>query len=218
MVTYAKDDVTIMRMRYIIEKYKLAIKRRILGLVNKKQAIVNDFVINDLPEIIAIAHPEYRGVKSATKEMVQDMFEVSDIYTQQNAKKIAEKISKYRPKKVLISGYAIGYDLLTEELKKMMPETRIFVLIHSAFIWFDVYPAENQVFKNFICMANAGIIEKVGFCKNDLAEYFKSQGVNSYFVMNRFYPEKHTFRKISQDKIKIGVFGKRKYPTCFFGE
>ena len=197
-----------MRMRHLIEKCKLAIKRRVRGFINKNRTVVLDLVSNDLPEIIAVAHPEYRGVKSATKEMVNDIFEVSNIYNQQTAKKIAKKISQYNPKKVLISGYAIGYDLLAKELKKTMPEVGIFVLIHSAFIWFDVYPNENQVFKRFIDMAKSGIIEKVGFCKNDLAEYFKSQGINAYFVMNRFYPEKHEFRKISDTKIKIGIFGK----------
>jgi len=53
-----------------------------------------------------------------------------------------------------------------------------------------------------------GIIEKVGFCKRDLAEFFKTQGVNAFFVMNRFYPEKHQQKKLSGKKVKIGVWGK----------
>lgn len=172
------------------------------------KTIVIDSVGSKNPKIIAVVHPEYRGVRSATKEMVGDLFEVSAIHTREKAREIARQIVKYNPEKVLISGYAIGYDLLASEIKNVAPNVRIFAFIHSAFIWFDVYPAENYVFEAFVDMAKTGIIEKIGFCKRDLAEFFKTQGVDSYFVMNRFYPEKHTFRELSKEKIKIGIFGK----------
>ncbi len=162
---------------------------------------------NKKPDIIAIASPNFRGVMSATSEMVPDIVEISNIYTRKKAAELAAEVVKYSSKKVLISGYAKGHDMLIEELKKADPDLRIFVLVHSAFIWFDVYPAENYVFERFIKLAKDGIIEKVGFCKKDLAEYFKSQGLNTFFVMNRFYPEKHEFKNINKDEINIGVFG-----------
>lgn len=168
-------------------------------------------VSSDNTEIIAIVSPYFRGVKSATKEMVPDMIQVSDIYNKTIAKRLAKKICAYRPEKILISGYAKGHDLLAYEIKKLLPSVRIFVLIHSAFIWFDSYPAENVVFENFINMAKKGIIEKVGFCKRDLAEYFASLGINSYFVMNRFYPEKHQIKTLSKKSINIGIFGQNQW-------
>ena len=164
-------------------------------------------VKNTNPDIIAIVSPDFRGVRSATIEMVSDVIEISNIYNRNKASELATEIIKYSPKKVLVSGYAQGHDMLIQELKKQNPNLRIFVLIHSAFIWFDVYPAENAIFERFIDMAKQGIIEKVGFCKRDLAEFFKSKGLNTYFVMNRFYPEKHTFKNINKSNINIGVFG-----------
>lgn len=187
----------------MINKFVRATKKAVRYVWPK--VIIN--ITNDKPDIIAIASPNFRGVKSATKEMVSDMIEISDIFSRTVAKKLAGQIIGYKPKKVLISGYAIGHDLLAEELKKADPNLRIFLLIHSAFIWFDLYPAENAIFENFINMAKKGIIEKVGFCKRDLAEYFKGQGVNTFFVMNRFYPEKHQTRTLSKKKINIGIFG-----------
>ena len=181
------------------------------GILKSKKAsgtkVIFD-VKNKTPEIIAIVSPEFRGVRSATIEMVSDVVEISNIYNRKKATELAAQIISYSPKKVLVSGYAIGHDLLIEELKKINPKLRIFALIHSAFIWFDVYPAENAVFERFIEMAKEGTIEKIGFCKRDLAEYFGHKGIKTYFVMNRFYPEHHKPRSLDKSNVNVGVFGK----------
>jgi glycosyltransferase involved in cell wall biosynthesis len=165
-------------------------------------------VVSDNPRIIAVCSPEFRGVRSATKELVDDIIEISEITSQRIATDFAKKIISYNPKAVLISGYAYGHDKLAEELKKAKPDLRIFVLIHSAFIWFDVYPTENKTFERFLDLNKDGLVEKIGFCKRDLAEYFKELGYNSFFVMNRFYPEKHQFKALNKGKLKIGIWGK----------
>lgn len=224
-LTEKKLENIISHQQKIIKNYELAgglvsMIRRLpfMGYAVKFLAIISggktkvgtrviDNVKNKKPEIIAIVSPDFRGVRSATIEMVPDVIEISNIYSRNKAAELATEVIKYSPKKVLVSGYAKGHDMLIEELKKLDSNIRVFVLIHSAFIWFDVYPAENGVFEKFIAMARNGIIEKVGFCKRDLAEYFGSQGLNTYFVMNRFYPEKHEFKNINKDNINIGVFG-----------
>ena len=158
------------------------------------------------PEIIAVFSPFFRGVGSATREMVRDTVEVLEIQSSKSARRIASQILEYNPKKILISGYARGHENLAQELKSLNSKLRIFVLIHSAFIWFDCFPEENYVFERYVRMVGEGTVEKIGFCKRDVAEYFRRQGLNSYFVMNRFYPEKHRSKKMS-GKPKIGIWG-----------
>jgi glycosyltransferase involved in cell wall biosynthesis len=135
--------------------------------------------------------------------------EVSEIFSRRGARKVARVIGNLGPKKVLLSGYPLGYELLAEELRQNFPEIRVFAYIHSSFTWLgiDIYQAENPVLERIINLSKEGVIEKVGFCKRDLAEYFKEQGVNSFFVMNRFEIPKKAFKPLSQEKIKIGVFG-----------
>ncbi len=195
------------------------IPRRVISRLANKTGIIRlartrciNNVNNQTPDIISIVSPYFRGVKSATKEMVPDMIEISNIYNRYTAAKLAKKINQYSPKKVLISGYAKGHDMLAVELKKQNPNLRIFVLIHSAFIWFDAYPAENVVFENFMKLAKQGIVEKIGFCKRDLAEFFGQQGINTYFVMNKFYPEKYVAKEIKRGgPINIGIFGQNQW-------
>jgi len=180
-------------------------------IVNSKTTKVIVNVKNEKPEIVSVVSPYFRGVRSATREIVSDMIEISNIYSRKKAKDLAKLITSFSPTKVLISGYAQGHEMLAEELKATNSKLRIFVLVHSAFIWFDTYPAENYVFERFIKLAEEGVIEKIGFCKRDLAEYFKTKDVNTYFVMNRFYPEKHSPRKIDKKLINIGIFGQNQW-------
>lgn len=160
------------------------------------------------PDLIGICNPHFaRGVRSATYSLTDDVLEVSEIFSRSKAKKIAKQIAGYKPKKVIISGHSIGYDLLVEEIKKANNKIKIYVYMHSSFIWFDVYPAENQVFENFLEFQRNGAIEKIGFCKRDLAEYFKGKGFNTCFVMNRFELAEMKNKKLSKGKIKVGIWG-----------
>lgn len=160
-------------------------------------------------DVIAICNPHFSlGVRSATFALTPNVIEVSEIFNRKTAVKVARQIAAFAPKKVILSGYSTGYDLLAEEIKKTLPKTRIFAYIHSSFIWFDVYADENPVFEKFLELEKIGVIEKIGFCKNDVAEYFKQKGVNAFFVMNRFTIPERAPRKINKKgKIKIGVFG-----------
>lgn len=170
-----------------------------------------DNVKSKNPEIIGICnpHPLNRGVQSSTYTLTSDVFEVSEIFSKEVAKKIARKITSYSPKKVIISGYALGYELLAEEIKALSPKIKIFAFIHSSFTWFgiDIYMAENPVFERMLALSKEGIIEKIGFCKRDLAEYFKKKGYPAYFVMNRFEIPDRKFKPLSKSQIKIGIFG-----------
>lgn len=161
------------------------------------------------PELIAVCNPNFSlGVKSATYSLSEQVFEVSEIITRGHARSVARRIALYKPKRLLISGYALGYDLLAEEAKKAMPETEVLVYIHSAFIWFDFYPEENHVFEKMLELARVGVIRRIAFCKRDLAEYFKCQGLDTCFVMNRFdMPTDVKARKLEAGKIKIGIWG-----------
>jgi glycosyltransferase involved in cell wall biosynthesis len=158
-------------------------------------------------EIVAVCHPDYRGVKSATREIVTDIIGISEIPNIYHARKLAQKICSYNPKKVIISGYSVGYDLLAQEISTLQPGVRIFFYIHSSFTWFDNYPAENATFDRILKLNKAGVVEKIGFCKRDLSDYFSRLGYTTFFVMNRFSLEEHKATKSDFTHLKIGIWG-----------
>lgn len=191
------------------------VSSKIISLIRrfKLKLVETRYIDNVRGEVdcLAIVSPDFRGVKSATREMISSVIEVSNIHSRRKAREVAFKVLAHKPKKILISGYAKGHDVLAEEIHKIQPGVRLFVLIHSAFIWFDMYPVENPVFERFIELAKSGVVEKVGFCKRDLAEYFASLGVNAFFVMNRFSLEEASFKKLDKKNINIGIFGQNQW-------
>lgn len=185
--------------------------RRVAGLMRpaaKHGIIMNDNVVSEHPELIGVCNPRFAGgVKASTYSLCADVIEVSEMFDRASARRVAAHITAYKPAKILISGYSVGYDLLIEEVKKAAPETRVFAYVHSAFIWFDTYMDENPIFYRFLEQETEGLIEKIGFCKRDVSEYFKRLGHNSFFIMNRFElkPERH--RRSDDGTIRIGVWG-----------
>ncbi len=187
------------------------VARRAAGVLRpaaKHGVIMNDNVVSENPELIGVCNPRFAGgVKSSTYSLCADVVEVSEMFDRVSARKVAEHIAAYRPAKLLVSGYSVGYDLLIDEIKKVAPETRIFAYVHSAFIWFDTYMDENPVFYRFLEQESEGLIEKIGFCKRDVSEYFRRLGHNSFFIMNRFELKSERHSRSDDGTVRIGIWG-----------
>lgn len=177
-----------------------------------KSGSKNNFkVINNVktknPKTIGVCNPFYsRGVRSATYSLCRDVYEVSELLSSRDIKRVAKELVSLNPAKVVLSGYPLGYDKLAEEIKRQNPAIKVFAYVHSAFIWFDAFPDENKVFFRYLELQKQGMIEKIAFCKRDVAEYFSQLGYKSVYVMNRFELTGAS-HKLSKDKIKIGVWG-----------
>jgi glycosyltransferase involved in cell wall biosynthesis len=157
--------------------------------------------------IVAVCHPEYRGIKSATYKMFDNIYEISEFHSLSVAKCVAKEILETSPKLVVLNGYPFGYDLLAREINKLDPKVKIYTYCHGPFIWFDFYPDENVVLNNYLKLNKEGIVKKMAFCKKDLVEYFGSLGYNTTYVMNRFELSATNIHKRNESIIKIGVFG-----------
>lgn len=164
-------------------------------------------IVGKKPKLIAVCHPDYRGVKSATKMLTEDIIESSEMVNRFWADRVARLTCAYGPETVLISGYSDGYDLLAEKIKRLLPDTRVLFYVHSSFTWFDNYPAENATFSKVLKLNKTGVVSKIGFCKRDLADYFKYLGYNTCFVMNRFDLTTVEKKRNVTGTIKVGVWG-----------
>lgn len=183
---------------------KTAVKKIYLSLLGPRVILS---IKDKSPQVVAICHPDYRGVRSATAKLTDNLIEISEVANGLWATKVAKIVSSYKPKIVIISGYSEGYDLIAEKLKSISPETRILFFVHSSFTWFDNYPNENHTFSRVLDLNKQGIVEKIGFCKNDLAVYFSNLGYRTTFLMNRFDSVPAIHKDGRKGTIKIGVWG-----------
>lgn len=188
------------------------IVRRLRGLADAPTTsgvTIIDSVTSDRPAVIGVCNPRFSGgVKSSTYTLCGDVVEVSDMFTLSQATDAAAAIVAHAPARVVISGYTIGYDLLVDEIKRLAPGTLVYAYVHSAFIWFDQYPDENPVFVRFLAQQRAGLIERIGFCKRDVAEYFAGRGYDTAFLMNRFEVAGSSHRLSEDGIVRIGVWGR----------
>lgn len=158
-------------------------------------------------EVVGVCHPNWRGIKSATYNLTSKVFEVLPLSSLSEAEKVATEILQLKPRKVILSGYPVGYDLLAEALKTKSPETRIFLLSHTSFTWYGDRLEEVSWLERMFQAHTRGYIEKIGFIKPDVATYFKERGVNAFHVMNRL-PKFESFKhKPNRDLPTIGVWG-----------
>lgn len=170
---------------------------------------VVDNVRSERPSLIGVCNPRFSGgVKSSTYALCPDVVEVSDLFDRAQAERAARVVVGHAPDRVLISGYTLGYDLLIEEIARLAPSIRIFAYVHSAFIWFAAYPDENPVFMRFLELERAGAVERIAFCKRDVAEYFRSRGHDARFVMNRFELSSTRHARSGDGVVRIGVWGR----------
>lgn len=175
---------------------------------SKRGLVIREHVVSSAPDLIGVCNPLWSGgVRSATFAICPDVVEVSEIHDASSARRAAEAILRHGPSRVMLSGYPLGYDLLAREIKRLAPTTRIFTYVHSAFVWFDQDRDETKVFEHYLELAREGVIERVGFCKRDVAEFMAGQGVDTVQVMNPF-PIRNERHELSPDGvIRIGVWG-----------
>lgn len=159
------------------------------------------------PPIVAICHPDFRGVKSATYALVPDVIEIPEVYDRTIIRRCVRELRKYSPEKILISGHPEGYDALIKGIKQGLPDVRIFFLSHASFTWYDRNVSETSRLSKIVDLHRSGIIEKMGFVKRDVATFFKSCGHNAYYVMNRFSGEVRKTKTVNRQNPQIGVFG-----------
>lgn len=159
--------------------------------------------------LVGVCNPRWAGgVREATFAICPDVVEISEIFDRSTAARAALSVTKYYPDKVMLSGHPTGYDLLAEEIKRRSPSTRIYAYVHSSFAWFDEHPAENPVFDRYLALQRAGVIERIGFCKRDVARFISRLGVDTAVVMNPFSHAASRHELSRDGVIRIGVWGK----------
>ena len=162
---------------------------------------------NNSAELVGVCHPKWRGIRSATYALTPKVVEVAEIHSLSVADEEAKNVLQLRPTTVLLSGYPSGYDLLAKSLKQQAPEVRVFFFSHTPFTWYTDRLKEVSWLERMFVAYKDGHIDKIGFCKKDVASYFKAQGMNSFFVMNRLPKYEECSHKLNLATPSVGVWG-----------
>lgn len=139
------------------------------------------------PKAIAVAHPEWRGVRSATVNLFPVVKFVEDTLNKERANRLALLLAETGCKRFVFCGFPLSYQHLVPAINSLIPTAQVYVFWLGNFLqssedynW-DAFGLIKQ-------MCEAGQIYKWGFAKKGMAEVMTKIGLRTGFVMSMVNP------------------------------
>lgn len=133
------------------------------------------------PSIISILNPDWRGVRSATENLVPHCLELRDNLHELAARQAARLLVETGCRKIIVGGFPLSYESLVRALKRHCPEIKICVFwlssilqINESYVWHS--------FQSVIRLNKAGIVDTIGFAKKGMAQTMSTAGVKGRFI------------------------------------
>ncbi len=140
-----------------------------------------DSIQTQSPDVIAILNPDWRGVRSATENLVSTTLFLEDNLNELSADRFAHLVQESGVRKILFGGFPLSYELLIRQIKELEPEIKLFAFWLSSFLQSN----EDYAWQSFLAMnrlCRDGAIEKIGFAKKGMAETVAKTGVSAGFI------------------------------------
>ncbi len=158
--------------------FKLADKKWVWSNAEQKWL---DNIKKQSPDVIAILNPNWRGVRSATENLVRTTFFLEDDLNELSADRFAHLILETGITKIFIGGFPLSYELLIKKIKKIKPDIKLYAFWLSSFLQSnEEYAWHSFLTINRLC--KEGVIEKIGFAKRGMAETVAKTGVSTRFI------------------------------------
>lgn len=178
----------------------------------KRKLITRDYInnlndsINKIKETkydyIAFYNPDWLGVSNATTELFENSSPMKEIYRNSDINKVANKIISSNYKKVIFSGFCIGWKKLAEKLNNnnIIVKT-YFHGSHSQVLEPYGWDRNMEIFD----LTKRGIVKKMAICKESLVKFYKTYGCNTYLLTNKVDVKKYPHKK-RDNKTIIGIY------------
>ncbi|MDH4316860.1 MAG: hypothetical protein OEV64_00585 [Desulfobulbaceae bacterium] len=135
------------------------------------------------PTAISIVPPDWRGVTSATRNLVSNLLPIDARLNPSQVERTARFIYEIGCKKIFFGGFAHSYSNLVNTLHKNHPDIDIYVFWLSSFLQSNEDYAWHS-FKLIDQLCRERKIKKWGFAKKGMAEVIRATGVPAEFIMS----------------------------------
>ena len=176
---------------------------------DKRVKIITKELESKKENYIAICHPEWIGVKNATKYTFKDnVIEIREQYTDKEAEMIAKAIINSGKELVIFNAFAYGWDKIVMSLKNINPQIKVKLLIHGG----NALLSEGydwDVYNVMLGLYEKEKVDELGFVKKSLYEFYKAKGYKASFLMNDIFIEnKDAYIPKEKDNecLKVGLY------------
>lgn len=159
-------------------KYSIYVNR------NKRAKKIKEELSKQDDYYVAICHPEWIGVKNATKDTFgNNVIEIREMYTKKEADMIANEIVNAKKKMVIFNAFAYGWENIVLSLKKYNSKIKVKILIHGGNALLSE-PYDWNVHNLILDLYGKEKVDEIGFVKKSLYEFYKAKGYRASFLMN----------------------------------
>ena len=136
-------------------------------------------------DIVAIYNSENIGITNSTKDLFKEenTLGLKEALNEKEIQIISECLGNSNIKQLVFSSMTFGYIKLIKSIKYINSNIKISVYWHGSYAML-VQRDESYFLYNIIELMNLGLVDKVAFAKESMAEFYKLKGYNSYFLPN----------------------------------
>ncbi|WP_053985597.1 hypothetical protein [Niameybacter massiliensis] len=157
-------------------------------------------------EILAITHRHWLGVKHATQELFEFVIEIEDLNSYEQVVAIGMKILESHVKKIVISGFAAGWNTLCSYLKQQDAKLQITIFWHgNTTHMYEEYSWVRHY--EILQLAKDHHIDQLALAKQNMCEVYKKLGISVIHLKN------HVKKKEVVDKYQKRWSFNLAYPT-----
>jgi len=132
---------------------------------------------------VAICNPEWRGIRSSTEELFDEIYYLKDDLDQELSNHYAQLFKEANCSALVIQGFPLSYLELVHVLYKISPNLSIYIIWHGSFL--QTREDYNWTgFQTMLQLQNDGYVYKIGFVKQGMAEIVAKSGYRTGFIMN----------------------------------
>ena len=134
-------------------------------------------------KVLAIAHPDWLGIRSSSQEMFNEHIYIGDVLDERKAAEIAMDIADNVSDAVVIQAFPLNYTHLVLALKKYAPDIPLYCIWHGSFLQSN----EKINWKGFkiICdFARKKYFRRIAFVKQGMSEIMWQQRIPAFFLKN----------------------------------
>lgn len=133
------------------------------------------------PTVVQVCHPDWHGVRAATRAFRTPIIESSDFTPFADA--LADELASHGVSTLVVQAWPPGSTVLIEAAAAR--DIGIRIVSHSSMAQHGTDAGEGEAVTGAFGLATRGLIQKVGFVKDGLADAFQAMGHPAVYVPNR---------------------------------
>lgn len=172
------------------------------GVSSALKAALADFPVD---EPIALAHPEWLGIRSSATQMFDNLACIGDDLTPVLAEKIAALLVEKKPSAIVFHGFPYTYQYLVEALHRDARDIPLYAVWHGTFM----QATEDYAWRSFrlVCaLQRQGKIRRIGCVKRGQEEILRGNGVDAVFLLNAYRRVPVAASIVEDRPVKLGIW------------